>query len=200
VRAKAFPPFVKPAWGRKEPPGDLAEFKLPDAEATRLKMLYSKTHLYLGAELNYTAKPSVPGWAEELWRGKAPGDRAHFAWRVPCFEILFDVTGTRQHYYHLVGNVAQLWRSAHCRAYATEQTGGWWQPDWQFRFTLGNRSGTFEAAIPLADLADETPQRGSIWGFQAFRSKIGPFGLFSGSYDLVGGEHGTREFGRIVFD
>ena len=42
--------------------------------------------------------------------------------------------------------------------------------------------------------------KGTVWGFQAYRSKIGPFSMFSGVYDLVGGEHATRQFGRIVFE
>lgn len=198
--ARPFPALVRPAWGRKEPPGDLAEFRFPAEETTRMKMLYSDTHLYVGVEFGYRTRPALPEWAAELWKDKRPGDRANFAWRVPCIELLLDTTGRREHYYHLVSNVAGLWISTHCRAYATHQTGGWWRPDWKFEFTLGPRSGGFEASIPLADLTDRTPQKGTIWGFQAFRSKFGTVGLFSGSYDRVGGEHGTREFGRIVFD
>jgi len=121
------------------------------------------------------------------------------AWRVPCIELLFDVSGRREHYYHVVSNMAHLWIATHCRAYATEKTGGWWRPDWKFRFTLGEKSGIFEASIPLADLTQTMPQKGTVWGFQAFRSGFGPLSLFSGSYDRVGGEHGSREFGRIVF-
>jgi len=195
--AKASLPFVRPAWGRKETPEDLAEFEPPREEATRLKLLYGKTHLYVGIEMSYSEKPAIPSWAQKQWRGKRPGERVNFAWRVPCIELLFDTTGGREHYHHLVSNIAGLWVSTHCRAYATEKTGGWWKPDWEFRFNLGEKSGSFEASIPLADLAESPPQQGTAWGFQAYRSKIGPFTMQSGVYDLVGGEHRTRQSGRI---
>jgi len=89
--------------------------------------------------------------------------------------------------------------STHCRAYEKEKTGGFWRPDWRFKFMLGAKSGVLEASIPLEDLTETPPQEGTVWGFQAYRSKIGPFSMFSGVYDLVGGEPGTRQFGRIVF-
>jgi len=197
--AKPSQPFVRPAWGRKEPPGELAEFEPPREEATRLKLLYGKTHLYVGVEMSYSEKPVLPSWAQKQWHGKRPGERVNFAWRVPCIELLFDTTGRREHYHHLVSNIAGLWVSTHCRAYATHQTGGWWKPNWKFKFNLGEKSGTFEASIPLEDLTGDPPQQGTVWGFQVYRSKIGAFAMFSGVYDLVGGEHGTRQFGRIVF-
>jgi hypothetical protein len=199
-KAKPLPDFVCPAWGRKTAPESLDEFQLPTAESTSMRIIYSPTHLYLGAEFRYTEKPTVPNWAKDLWKGRRPGDQAPYAWRVPCFEILVDVTGKREHYYQLVSNVAHLWRAGHQRAYATEKTGGWWRPDWKFKFNLGDKQGTFEASIPLSDLTDQPPAKGTVWGFQAYRSKIGPFSMFSGVYDLVGGEHATRQFGRIVFE
>jgi hypothetical protein len=197
--AKRSLPFVRPAWGRKEPPGDLAEFELHPKEATRLTMLYNDTHLFVGCEMHYAERPELPLWAQQQWRDKRSGEPVNFGWRVPCIELLFDTTGKREHYHHLVGNIAGHWVSTHCRAYVSEQTGGWWRPDWRFKFRLGEKRGAFEASIPLADLTETSPQPGTVWGFQAYRSKIGSFSMFSGVYDLVGGEHGTRQFGRIVF-
>ena len=95
--------------------------------------------------------------------------------------------------------IRHVWLGVHCRAWKAQETGGWWNPDWQFRFTLGEHAGVFEAAVPLADLTDTLPEPGTVWGLQAFRSNMGPFAMFSGVYDLVGGEHGTRQFGRMVF-
>ncbi len=141
-----------------------------------------------------------PDWAMKRWRDHRPGDRANYAWRVPCIELFWDVTGRKEHYYHVAANIAGLWTSTHCRAYQTEKTGGWWHPDFEFKYVLDEKSSTFEAAIPLSALTDTPPKRGTVWGFQAYRSKIGPFAMFSGVYDLVGGEHGTRQFGRIVFE
>jgi len=198
--ASAFPEFVAAAWGVKETPEDLARFRVPAEQSTRMKMLYSPTHLYVGVEFKYRERPTLPDWAAKRWRDHRPGDRANYAWRVPCIELLMDVTGRGEHYFHVAGNIAGLWTSTHCRAYQTEKTGGWWRPDLEFKYALGDKSGTFEAAIPLGDLTDTPPQPGTVWGFQAYRSKIGPFGMFSGVYDLVGGEHGTRQFGRIVFE
>jgi hypothetical protein len=199
-RAKPLPDFVRPAWGSDTRPDDLDQFLLPSADRTSMRLLYSPTHLYIGAEFHYQAKPTLPGWAQELWKGKRPGDQAPYAWRVPCFEVLVDTTGKREHYYQIVSNIAHLWRAGHNRAYATGQTGGWWRPDWHFKFQLADRQGFFEASIPLADLTEAPPTPGTVWGFQGYRSKIGPFSMYSGVYDLVGGEHATRQFGRIVFE
>jgi hypothetical protein len=200
-RTATFPPrFVRPLWGAKEMPDDLAQVQVPDDQSTRMKMLYSPTHLYVGVEFRYRERPELPGWAEERWRDARAGERVNLAWRVPCIELLVDVTGRREHYYHLVGNIAGLWTSTHCRAYVTERTGGWWRPDFRFKYDLADTKGVFEAAIAIDDLTDTPPQPGAtVWGFQAYRSKIGPFSMFSGCYDLVGGEHGTRQFGSIVF-
>jgi len=197
--ARWAPDFVGPAWGRKTAPTDLAEFRLSDDQRARMKMLYSTSHLHVGIEFNYREKPVLPGWAQKMWADKKPGQQADVAWRVPCIELFFDPTARQEHYYSLVGNMAHLWFSTHLRAFEARQSGTWWKPDWKFQFTLGERSGVFEASIPLAALGQEPPRPGTVWGFQAFRSKIGPMAVFSGVYDLVGGEHATREFGRIVF-
>ncbi len=125
---------------------------------------------------------------------------AHVAWRAPCFELFLDDTGTREHYYQIVSNVAHVWLSMLCREFKARGSGGWWKPDWTFRFVLGETSGTFEASLALEDVADELPEPGTIWGCQIFRSKTGTFSLFSGTYDMVGGEHASRQFGRIVFE
>lgn len=197
--AKSSIAFVQPAWGQKEVPKELDKYELPADEGANIKLLYSKTRLYMAIEFRYQTKPTLPHWAAELWRGKQPGEQVHFAWRVPCIEVFFDVTGHRDHYYHIVSNVAGLWMATHSRTYEKEKTGGWWQPGWDFKFTLQDKTGVFEASIPLDDLTDDPPAKGTIWGFQAYRSKIGPFAIFSGCYDLVGGEPATRQFGRIVF-
>ena len=55
------------------------------------------------------------------------------------------------------------------------------------------------AALPLADLG-AVPKPHAAWGFQCFRVRMGTFGVFSGVYDLVGGEHAANQFGRIVFE
>lgn len=200
AKAKPFPEFVRPAWGRKELPESWDELIIPPEESTRMKMLYSKTHLYVAAEFNYKKKPTLPGWAEGVWRDKKPGDQANLAWRVPCFELFFDPGGKRQEYRQIVSNIAGLWMAQHCRTVVRRKSGGWWQPQWRFQYKLGETSGSFEASVPLADLAAEMPTKGTVWGGQAYRSKMGAFGLFSGVYDLVGGEHATREFGRFVFE
>jgi len=165
-----------------------------------MKMLHSDTHIYVGVIFGYARKPTVPGWALKQWKGVPPGGRGHYAWRVPCIEMMFDVTARREHYHWLVANIADVHLSAHCRAYRTGRTGGYWRPGVRFAFDLGPSAGTFEASIPLADLCEKPPCAGDVWGFQAYRSKMGTFGVFSGTYDLVGGEHATREFGRIVFE
>lgn len=197
--AKSSTAFVRPAWGQKDVPKALSEYELPDDRSTTVKMLYSETHLHLAIEFRYESKPTLPQWATGLWRENRPGEQVHFAWRVPCIELFFDVTGNREHYHHVVSNVGGYWMSTHCRAYEKEKTGGFWRPDWRFKFTLGAKPGVFDGAIPLEDLTETPPQKGTVWGFQAYRSKIGPFSMFSGVYDLVGGEPGTRQFGRIVF-
>ena len=137
--AKPFPEFVGPAWGAKETPEDLSVFQLPADQATRMKMLYSPTHLYVGVEFKYRERPTLPDWAAKRWRDHRPGDRANYAWRVPCIELLVDVTGRREHYFHVASNIAGLWTSTHCRAYQTEKTGGWWRPDFQFKYALGRQ-------------------------------------------------------------
>ena len=197
--APPFPDFVKQAWTSKEPL-PVEDYRLPPDQRTTMRALYTDTHLYCGIEFHYAEKPNVPGWAEDLWSDLEPGSRANVAWRVPCFEIFLDVTGKREEYYQLVSNIAGHWCSMRLRGFEPRASGGWWKPDWQFKFVLGETAGSFEASVPLADLTAEKPGKGTVWGAQVFRSKMGELGLFSGVYDMVGGEHATREFGRWVFD
>jgi len=199
-RAPRFDRFARPAWGMKTPPDDPAAMRLADDEATCLRLLWSQTHLYIGIEFSYKEKPQVPNWAQKLWKGLAHGQQGDYAWRVPCFELFFDVNGRRADYYQVISNIAGIWLSKHFGVYEPARRGECWRPAWRFAFALGQRRGTFEAAIPFADLAPQPPKRGDVWGFQCFRSKIGTFGLFSGMFDLVGGDHAPSQFGRVVFE
>ncbi|MBM4034728.1 MAG: hypothetical protein FJ291_23535 [Planctomycetes bacterium] len=199
-RAPEFAQFVQPAWGMKTPSKDSETLLLAGDERTSLRLLYTSTHLFLGIEFGYREKPALPKWAQELWQGAQPGQQGDYAWRVPCFELFLDPNGRRADYYQVISNVAGLWLSKHFGAYEPGRRGEPWQPGYKFAFSLGEKRGVLEAAIPFADLAPAAPRRGDAWGFQCFRSKIGSFGLFSGVYDMVGGEHAASQFGRIVFE
>jgi len=183
----------------KTPPDDPQAMALGRDEATRLRLLHSATHLYIGIEFSYKRKPDLPNWARKLWAGLEHGQQGHYAWRVPCFEIFFDVNGRRTDYYQVISNIAGIWLSKHFGVYDPTRRGECWKPRWRFAFRLGERRGVFEAAIPFSDLVRRPPGRGEVWGFQCFRSKMGTFGLFSGTFDLVGGDHAPSQFGRIVF-
>jgi len=198
--APAFDQFARAAWGMKSVPESFDDFALAGDEATRLRLLHTATHLYIGIEFGYNVKPELPNWAKNLWKGLKPGQQGDYAWRVPCFELFFDPAGRRTDYYQVISNVGGIWLSKHFGPYQPGRSGEPWRPDWRFAFLLGAKSGVFEAAIPLADLAGQPPRSGDAWGFQCFRSKIGSFGLFSGTYDLVGGNHAPDQFGRILFE
>jgi len=198
-KAPAFDQFARAAWGMKTPPENVDAMLLTGEESTRLKLLYTRTHIYVGVEFNYKKKPELPGWAKKRWEDVPPGHQAHYAWRVPCFELFFDVNGRRADYYQIISNIAGIWLSKHFGAYEAGKVGESWRPHYTFAFSLGERRGTFEAAIPFADIVNDPPRPGDVWGFQCFRSKMGTFGLFSGAHDLVGGEHAASQFGRIVF-
>jgi hypothetical protein len=193
--AKPFGDFSKAAWGLKDPPEDLASLKLPPEERTVMRLLYTPTHLYIGIEFTYAQKPVVPAWAAKIWERRKPGEQVNFAWRIPCFEIMLDDAGRREHYYHLIGNIAGLSCTGLHKVGIPRKSGGFWRPDWRFKYTLGDKSGVFEASIPFKDFAGKAPEKGAVWGWQVFRSKFGKnLGLFSGTYE------DTRELGRIVFD
>ncbi|NQZ70485.1 MAG: beta-N-acetylglucosaminidase domain-containing protein [Lentisphaeria bacterium] len=198
-KAAAFPAFSQPGWsGKTIKP--VTDYLVKPEEKTETRMLYSKTHFYVGIKFSYTKKPTVANYLKPIWKNRKPGDKANFAWRAPCFEIFLDTSGKRDHYYQIVSNIADIWLPTNCRAYEKGKTGGDWHPDWKFKFTLGEKSGVFEASVPLKDLGKTAPAKGTVWGLQIYRSKIGSFQMFSGVYDMVGGEHGSRQFGRIVFD
>jgi len=198
-RAPRFDRFARPGWGMKTPPGEPEGMLLAGEEATGLRLLYSKTHLYVGIEFAYRHKPALPNWARELWKDLHHGQQGDYAWRVPCFEVFFDVNGQRTDYYQVISNIAGIWLSKHFGVYEPRRRGECWRPRWRFAFAVGEKRGVFEAAIPFADLVATPPKRGEVWGFQCFRSKMGTFGLFSGTFDLVGGDHAPSQFGRIVF-
>lgn len=198
------PEFVEALWGARgkeflESHRSLESLLLPAEESTNVRVLYDSVRLYVGVSFAYREKPAVPGWARRLWQDVPPGGRGFYAWRVPCFEFFLDPTGRRDEYYQIVANVANVHCATRHRAWEKEKSGGWWRPDLKFVYHLGERRGTLEASVPL-DAFGAAPNKGDVWGFQVFRSKIGTFGLFSGSYDMVGGEHGSREFGSILFD
>ncbi|HUT33544.1 MAG TPA: beta-N-acetylglucosaminidase domain-containing protein [Planctomycetota bacterium] len=199
-KAVEFSRFVQPAWGMKTPPQNPDALLLGGEEATRLRLLCTGTHLYVGIEFGYKAKPALPNWAASLWKELSPGQQGDYAWRVPCFELFLDPGGRREDYYQVISNIAGIWLSRHFGVYEPGRRGEPWRPDYRFAFTLGEKQGVFEAAIPFADLGAAVPRGGEAWGFQCFRSKIGAFGLFSGVYDLVGGDHAPSQFGRIVFE
>jgi len=199
-RAPEFARFVQPVWGMKTPPQDPDALLFGGEEATRLRLVRTDTHLYLGIEFGYKEKPTLPNWATKLWEGLSPGEQGNYAWRVPCFELFLDPRGRREDYYQVISNVAGIWLSRHFGVYEPGRRGEPWRPDYKFAFALGEKEGVFEAAIPFADLGAPAPRRGEAWGLQCFRSKVGAFGLFSGVYDLCGGDHTPSQFGRIVFE
>lgn len=198
--AQPFPPFVQAAWRLQKLPPRPDALAAPKDQATTVRMLYTPTHLYIGAELTYTETPQVPEWARTLWQRLRPGDQADLAWRVPCLELFFDPAGRRTDYYHLIANTAGVWLSKHFGAYEPGNVGRPWRPVFGFAFRLGPRAGAFEAALPFADLPGKPPRGGDAWGFQCFRSNMGTLSIFSGVYDLVGGEHAANQFGRVVFE
>ena len=196
--------FVEALWGGRgkdflQQGRSLESLLLPAEESTNVRVLYDDARLYIGVSFAYKSRPAAPGWARRLWRDVPPGGRGSFAWRVPCFEFFLDPTGRRDEYYQIVANVANVHCAIRHRAWEKEKSGGWWRPDFTFAYHFGERGGTLEASVPL-DALGAAPKKGDVWGFQVFRSKMGTFGLFSGSYDTVGGEHGSREFGCILFD
>jgi hypothetical protein len=197
--ATEFASFVQAAWAMKAAPQDVGSLLLAGEDQTRLRLLYTASHLFIGMEFDYREKPALPNWAKELWKGLSPGQQGDYAWRVPCFELFLDPNGRREDYYQVISNIAGLWLSKHFGVYEPGRRGEPRRPDYRFAFTLGEKQGVFEAAVPFADLGVGSPRPGDAWGFQAFRSKIGSFGLFSGAYDLVGGDHAPSQFGRIVF-
>jgi len=206
--APVFGEFARAAWGLKTVPESFDGFALAGEEATRLRLVRTATHLYIGVEFGYKEKPELPNWAKKLWDGLQPGQQGAYAWRVPCFELFFDVNGRRTDYYQVISNIGGIWLSKRHGPYVPGRGGEPWRPDWRFAYALGEKGGVLEAAIPFADLAPSTslragpepPKSGAAWGFQCFRSKIGTFGLFSGTYDLVGGNHAPDQFGRMVFE
>ena len=199
AKAPGFEQFARPAWGMKEPPSDVGALALGAEESTRLRLLHTESHLYVGIDFAYRKKPELPNWAAKRWQGVSPGQQAHYAWRVPCFEIFLDVNGKRTDYYQIISNIAGIWLAKHFGAYRPGKVGQAWRPGWTFAFALGETRGGFEAAVPFADLVGKPPGKGDVWGFQCFRSKMGTFGLFSGTCDLVGGNHAPDQFGRIEF-
>jgi len=198
-KAPAFDSFSQAAWGRKEPPADLDALRLAGDQATSIRLLHTPTHLFVGIQFAYATKPALPSWAAKRWQGLAHGSRPNYAWRVPCFEILLDVDAKRREYFQVISNIAGLWLSKHHEAYRPGKVGQGWTPRWTFAYSLGEKQGVLEASVPFADLGTAPPKPGAVWGFQCFRSKMGTFGLFSGTYDLVGGHHSPHQFGRIVF-
>lgn len=194
-KAPKLPAFVRPAWSAKQPPQRAA----PD-ESTTVRLLYTRSHVYIGIVFTYKKRPEVPSWAKDLWKDLPRPGQGNLAWRVPCFELFFDVAGRREDYYQIIANIAGVWLSKHFGVYEPGKVGRAWRPDLKFAFQLGDRGGTFEAAVRLADLTDAPPAPGRAWGFQCFRSKMGTFSVFSGVFDLVGGEHAASQFGRIVFE
>ena len=198
-KAPRFDRFVRAAWGTKQPPENPEALRLAADQTTRLALLHTASHVYVGIEFDYPSKPELPNWARNLWQDLKPGQQGPYAWRVPCFEVFFDVRGRRADYYHLIANIAGIWRSKHFGVYEPGRAGAPWVPGLKFACVLGEKRGTFEMSIPFADLRVEPPKPGAVWGFQCFRSKMGPLGLYSGTFDLVGGDHAPSQFGRIVF-
>jgi len=111
-KAPRFDRFVRAAWGAKQPPANPDEMRLPTDQATHLALLYTATHVYVGIEFDYPEKPELPTWAKKRWEGLQPGEQGPYAWRVPCFEIFFDVQGRRGDYYQLIANIAGVSRIA----------------------------------------------------------------------------------------
>jgi len=200
AKAPKLPAFVRPAWSARTPPKRPEDLKAPDDESTTVRLLTTTSDLYIGIDFAYKSRPKVPDWAQTAWKDIPRGGQGNLAWRVPCFELFLHPTGRRQDYYQIIANTAGIWLSKHFGAYRPGKVGRSWRPRFTFAFTLGETRGTFEAAVRLADLTDTPPVPGSAWGFQCFRSKMGTFSLFSGVFDLVGGEHRPGQFGRIVFD
>ena len=198
--ASASAAFVRPAWGTKQPPADLGAMEVAGEEETRVQLLYTPTHVYVGISFGYRSKPELPSWARSRWRDVKAGRQANLAWRVPCFELFLDVRGRREDYYHLITNVGGVWLSKHFGAYEPGKVGRAWVPQCRFAWRLGERAGTYEASLRLADLGVPVPRPGDAWGFQCFRSRMGPVAVFSGVWDYVGGEHAPNQFGRIVFE
>ena len=192
--------FVRPVWSAKQAPRRADDMKTPPGESTTIRLLHTRSHLYIGIDFAYKKRPQTPDWAKKLWKDVPRPGQGNLAWRVPCFELFIDPTGRREDYYQIISNIAGVWLSKH---FGVHEPGGVprrWRPDFKFAFELHDRRGTFEASVRLADITDTPPASGRAWAFQCFRSKIGTFSAFSGVFDLVGGEHAASQFGRIVFE
>ncbi|MDP7286775.1 MAG: glycoside hydrolase family 20 zincin-like fold domain-containing protein [Phycisphaerae bacterium] len=192
--------FVRPVWSAQQAPRRPDDMKTPPEESTTVRLLYTRTHLYIGIDFAYKTRPQTPDWAKKLWKDVPRPGQGNLAWRAPCFELFIDPTGRREDYRQIVANIAGVWLSKHFGAYKPGEVPQRWRPDFKFAFELHDHRGTFEASVPLADLTDTPPASGRAWAFQCFRSKIGSFSVFSGVFDLVGGEHAASQFGRIVFE
>lgn len=192
--------FVRPVWSAKQPPPRADDMKTPPEESTTVRLLHTRSHLYIGIDFAYKKRPQTPDWAKVLWKDIPRPGQGNLAWRAPCFELFLDPTGQRETYYQIVANIAGVWLSKHFGAYKPGDVPQRWRPEFKFAFELHDRRGTFEASVRLADLTDTPPAPGRAWAFQCFRSKIGTFSVFSGIFDLVGGEHAANQFGRIVFE
>ncbi len=202
ANAKVFPGFVIPCYLYRVPStnANWDEFRAPTNAATELRMVCDGKTLFIGARLTYPKRPEVSSMMKAVWKDKKPGDTANFAWREPSLEFMFDPEGKRDRYYQLIGNIGGISGSVMCRAGLPRVSGGYWNPAWTFKFNLGETEGYYEASIPVSDLTSTPVTSGTVWGIQVFRSGMGPFSTFTGIRDMIGGEHGTREFGRLVFE
>ena len=195
--------FIKPAWlsewsklNRNPEPMEYYKDSTTATPATTMRAAYDETHLYLYLTFTYDKKPAT---INDFWKGKKPGEFAFFPWRGSGMEFFIDPVGTRDVYYQIITNIAYVGATTHCVEGLPLKSGSYWRPDVKYVFDLGEKSGTMEIAIPIASFGVGMPKPGTAWGLQVFAPFSGTGMLFSGSCDMLGGEHGRAEFGRVIF-
>lgn len=165
----------------------------PEEEQTEVRALYDDTHLYIGAVLHHGQPPKFP--ADES--GHKPGERAAYAWRLPCLEICLDPERDRDSYLQIVPNLQGWYFDNHYAGFGSMLGAGTgWHSGLEFQVAVQEKQSVLEARIPFKNLGG-TPKPGDRWGAQFCRNLNG-LSTWSFMYESYGFRY-PKHFGTLVF-
>ena len=163
-------------------------------EQTEVRILYDDQHLFIGALLRHAKPPKLPNWGKR----HEIGERALYAWRVPCMEICIDPERDRDSYFQIMPNLQGWFCELHYAGSGSKQgAGGWWRSGLDFRAAVGEKSSVLEVRIPLKSLGAK-PKPGDRWGIQFCRNLNGA-STWSYMFEFYGFRF-PMHFGTLVFE
>jgi hypothetical protein len=166
----------------------------PSDEQTEVRILYDDDHLYVGALLKHAKPPQLPNWGKK----HQEGEKALYAWRVPCMEICIDPERDRDSYFQIMPNLQGWYCEVHYAGFGSKQgTGGWWNSNLEFKASVGEKSSVLEVRIPLKSLG-AMPKPGDRWGMQLCRNLNGA-STWSYMFEFFGFRY-PMHFGTLIFE